>query len=1413
MTNPTDRNNPDDKVVAPGSEQARIAETQLGQPTRLPSSERQFAKTAEINPPLRIDSAYKSPEQAYAELPADRKSMMQLGLNMPHTDYEFKEGNELGSRKLIAITTNSPEASALLAADIISSGIALPLETPIIHGPDSHSNTALYLVPNPMNAHAITATSQRLKIPAMVRVSGHTQGIVRFSDQLIPIDPSLLAHTPVSSLKISQLQSAHWQPGSVQNYPISAAHAERPQKFGEPFSVSKYMAISSLQLAQKDGRIEDNITEETSYLIIDISRLLREPATNTQVENLLKRLASLSASPEFLLSLDQQGHLVILNRAQRGGSYMARLAAEIEKSTGGKSNMIVGKGVLKKQGQNYSVENYPDRNTIVDWERQGTIRPRTFLTQSTAQTLTSTRDATTLKFEVDAIKDSNLLALRDVKRSAKLQIGGPDKLVGYESELAKIKQSTDPISGTKLTIINGGAGSGKSRLANELLQDHPNALVHSVEASGENIPGSALAEMATTIKDAIDAKIPADVKQRHYIDIGLLKSYASKPEEQRLKEAQTSPQGLVEVYIRCLNLLEKTCGSFLLVVDDVHHIDRHSESYMMTMLERFLTGTQSKAMILRRPEETYHSVAQNNLSSNIRTKCRQKDQERGISQVNTPVYVESVNLSDPETGKPKLDIRDPKIAYEYAFHSLPVSLRLTETGEPRNLGNWPAELAKKCRTPFDFTSILNSLLEDESAIIVGADNISISPEKAQSLAAVNTDRDLLSYHQNRMRRLPDNAKKMLQCVAILGTKISLNNLRKIATEILEIDPTQVGVAIADLGKGGYIVQHEEGGFDIQHDNYRDIAISSLNGKEKRDLIARLYEQFQNNPEIHNDRKFALLCEISHDIPLNEKGDIFWTEYKKRGNQAMDDANRERAYGRGYSIGMTILNNLEKDENNTICKFLEILKINPTFDLPNHPPIKGIIIKALFSIAKNGLNLGNLSKTTEAIDTLELLEAEQFLTEAYIIGFKAAYLPIDLKTMEKFYRQAKDRADLNPVDDADMQIRLAFRKLDFNELQRLFAEHADLIELSKISNPQAYDGFKRIEQRIKFEKIRMGLENDTGVDGDVVLDPGHLTPEQTQEFRAILKDLETLNAERATNPDKFDPIQELQLRDQIAELAAFLGNYEEAATSLSEVWRIAQQMEISTEAARAAKSKGDIEVLQAIAAIEYPTETTQGKATAIPNGTIQRKHILKAIRTYTENGMSVLKRGNDPKEKGVGLENPYQLLIRGQRMRAVSILVRSYENEIASTGEIMSSPEQLKQELIPHLKTALEDFAHLNQDPQWGAGFKSEYNFYYSYYATSSMGHILQCIKDLGITEKELGVKIPDIQNTTDFPAFDPQSIESGIKYAAGMRDNLGETDSGKLPGFAKLINLGPNTEIFGQLRTTHQSVVTKRKTT
>ena len=182
-------------------------------------------------------------------------------------------------------------------------------------------------------------------------------------------------------------------------------------------------------------------------------------------------------------------------------------------------------------------------------------------------------------------------------------------------------------------------------------------------------------------------------------------------------------------------------------------------------------------------------------------------------------------------------------------------------------------------------------------------------------------------------------------------------------------------------------------------------------------------------------------------------------------------------------------------------------------------------------------------------------------------------------------------------------------------------------------------------------------------------------------------------------------------------------------------------------------------------------------------------------------------------------------MRGQRLRGISALALSYENQIAATkmpGSTLASANEIKAELLPHLKTAIEDFKFMNQSPEWKAIFNNKpAGGIYSYYLTSSMGHVLQTIEDLEISEEELGTEIPNVLDTKNYPGFLPENIFDALTTSISMKDNVGEVDNRKLPGLSKVIDLGEKRSVasmnvesinkFRGLRTRHSEVVTLRK--
>jgi hypothetical protein len=1399
MSNPTDTRSNGAPEAPTSLEAQKRAAKQGRSPDELPLPPLDPKETT-IQAAVALGTAAESPD-AYENLPPDRKAMLQMGFKSPESHYEELGTPELGQKRIIAITA-SPKDLAALEQKLIEAGFALPLNTPIISGPDSSTTTRFFLTPHANNVFAIANSFP--EIPAEITVSGNdTKGAIRFGELVIPLDASVLSHTAKGNIHNRSLNvSSPEKKQAIQNIPEKAPHIFTALPLNSP----NYKRALAMELAQKPNRLRETMQAESSYLVININALL---ASNDPTKyKILDKIGSKAVSEDFTIALDQNGNIIIVDFAQRSGSYMAGLAADIESSTENKTSILLAKGVFKKDGAITGMENYPDSGSLAHWASIAKENPGTYLTAATEKDINEGRDSTTHGLETEAVSTSSeFLKLSNVIRRPKLHIGGPDRLIGQAVEIEKMQNFAKTSSKSKLLVINGGAGSGKSRLADELLKENPTALVASVEASGENIPGAALADLAITIYEAMNARLNDIQKSRFQEELRELKNFAALPEDERISQAQTAPHNISEACQKGLLILEKTGGSFLFAIDDIHHIDRFSESHIMSLVEKFLTNSKSKVMMMRRPEETYHSIAQENLITNIHNKFKGQS-----SEGQRPV----------EFVEPKLNLQDPKTVRDYVFYSLPAEIRINELNreEKELTGKWPQQLAAKCRTPFDLTSLISSLLEDpKKSLIIGPDSISIRPE---ALEEIKKHKDLKTYHENRVRRLNEPAQAVLQYISILGAKLSKTKLIDLATTIGGFSPEEANQAFLDLVQGGYIIANEQEGCGIQHDNYKNIALSSLNETKKKELVVTLYLKFNDSKDVHNDKKFALLCEISNSIPIEDSE--FWTHYTARANQALRDAKQERSAGRGYEIAMTILGdlNIRAHKDEPLIKDLIALYTGSERASQVRPEIKKMLTNALFAVVKNGLNLGRFKKTTDSIAVLERIGAEEYLTEAYAIGFRAAQIQHDTAAMDKFFRKYIARTDRKNSEVVSMQLRLAFKKADsagFGECDRIINSPTYKATMSALASSDsiAHTEFTRLEQRIKLDKIRKNLENKDGVDGDVVLDPGLLKPEDFSEIVRIKKELDIISKELQEHPDNFDPLQELHLRHQLAEIQAFLGNYETAAQSLNEVWRLAQQMQIPTEAVRAAKFKGDIEMMMAVAQVQL-TEEKGLTAQPFKNGITFPQRILKAIQTYTENGCSLLEEKSEKK-------NDHQLIMRGQRLRAIAALALSYENQIAATkipGSKLASANEIKGELIPHLKTAIEDFKFMNQSPEWKTVFNNKENGgFYSYYLTSSMGHVLKAIEDLEISESELGTEIPDVLDTANYPGFSPENINDALNASISMKDNVGEVDNRKLPGLARVIDLGEKKATasmnisainkFRGLRTRHSEVVDLRE--
>ncbi|MEK7085612.1 MAG: hypothetical protein AAB953_01195, partial [Patescibacteria group bacterium] len=642
--------------------------------------------------------------------------------------------------------------------------------------------------------------------------------------------------------------------------------------------------------------------------------------------------------------------------------------------------------------------------------------------------------------------------------------------------------------------------------------------------------------------------------------------------------------------------------------------------HLMNLVRDFLRESRSKAVLSLRPEERYKSAAQRTLEMEIRSfggkTYHAKIEKNPIAEI---------YLENPDTGEAKLNLHDPKTAYDYVFYSLPEEIRINPTTkQPRRLINLHTILSKRAETPFELTSLINIVLENEENLIVGDETIELHPKAQKNIEKIRNSRDLAIYHRERIRRLGKPNRTLLQCMALLGNRVTFNQLLEIAQNIAAIQ--NPGETINELKRSGYVTiegeEEENAAVRLQHENFRDIALQALLPKDRRKLAIQVYNKTRNDPAVHNDILFALLCEVSPDRYFGDTG--FWNQYAMRAQTALHDAATQNAYGRAYGMAMTVLDGLEGESESKLAQALKSLQQKDKEEANVPDNIKKLIADCLLTIIENGVYIGRFSKVHEAIEVLEKMEAKNYLTRAYLAGFNAAYAQTDTKQLSYYHQKIKNRKDASPAMIVSLEIHLSFKKVRTpEECERsieLYETFSPEIRELEQSDPKTFHELQRLKTRIAFEQTRLRILA-SGVDGDVTVEPGHLTEEETNKMLESLTRLNNLNKMRQQHPGYFGATEELYLLDQLANMEGYLGNYPEAIDAFSEVWRLATQMEIPREAARAAKIKGDIEIMEALAQIEFPGQEHQGRAT--PKKVIARDKVLKAIHTYTEEGLASL----------------------------------------------------------------------------------------------------------------------------------------------------------------------------------------------
>ncbi len=1059
----------------------------------------------------------------------------------------------------------------------------------------------------------------------------------------------------------------------------SDSHLTREDENGETRTVENLDTVPSpsfdTALASSDS-LEQAENERTqlpregscAFMMIDLSILENRELNSPIVRRLMTELSLFSHSPNFRIT-QYNGCLVIVETAEREGGTLINTAQRLygallrdcgtddQRRT---TKILLGTGEVRHHGEEqFSISGFPPTSFR---EELDTMHCGIYISQELDQIAADPTRRLHSLCRIETEKEEGertFIRVNKIAPKVSLAIGGPDKLIGSERVLAKLEgELTD--KETKLIIVKGAAGMGKSRITEGALSQLPAATRTAFPPAGRNLlPGYGLTIVASQI--ANQARESAGLSTNR--DIQELQAFANLSPREQIAEAQRKPTRIVDLCNTALNQL-----SGPLVVDDIHHADTMSLTHIADLCAQYMKSG-NKVVLLMRPEEL--------------------EEPQEVENLKRFTVRESGEDAARETTIHGLDFKDPQIAREYVFHSLPA-----ETRQGKTLGPWAEQLGRiAVNSPYIMTALIKGVLED---LVIEDEVINLTPQALARISKIGIGRksDLDTYQRERLTGLPEDDLHLLQCVALIGGSISKEHLERIASEALSMPPNRINNSIRDLTERLYLID-QGGNFDLQHETTRQLILSTIRNQGPR--LTQLYTLFRNDETLHPDSRLALAHRIATSERAPNLENPFWTEYGEVLTTSLREAESQRVPTRAHELAHQALTG----KKTRIKEAIRSLTRNPSVE---SLPIYRTAVEALLALARNAVAT---SKTIEAGNAIEILERIHEknpqllpdLTEVHLLEFELVYINAGAedaaKKLREIYNEKLQHANLSATQRTIVEMKLAHREGRHQGIDGIFQDGTAALDLANRTHPtQAHPDFVEAHRRISlrnYERLRGQLRRPAGriLDDDVLLSPSSLNQEQTERLSAIVSNAESLQEQTRRNPMALSPHGEFSMKDQMAQCQALQGYGKKAVRELLEVWRASTQLGIHDQAVVSAKRAGDIQVL---AAISYTTKAPRQNAAGEweagkteKRHTVDRTQLLAAIDTYSTPGMISL----------AAIENPthfYQMAIRIQRIRAIGILCDSYSEELGG-GAAMQ--EHLREELAPHIDQACRDIAYIS----------------------------------------------------------------------------------------------------------------------
>ena len=1148
------------------------------------------------------------------------------------------------------------------------------------------------------------------------------------------------------------------------------------------FKSAKAVALSTkLGIPARESK-ERPPVRQVCYLIVDANTLNNSASHRT----LREELDLIAEARDFYINEDNDGNLVIMSLSEREGvEKLADIEKSFRKIQGIKMLFNIGHIEHIPTRNQFNLKNYPETGTTAKWRKPGPPNRTTIIKKNLATAIKDPNQRVGSNLDIYTTpantEDPDDLYLIEAIHKVSAEQGGPDTLVGYEEPYSKLENyATD--EETSLIILEGAAWKGKSRLRTELCKKLTSHILCSANASDSNVLGSSLATLAKQLHTAIkedpllktlateqfsssrlilDGEIvetgDPEIDQKAITLIEFI-NYSNADQNNLCAK---HPEMITKMCVETLKAIQsRKDPRTLLIIEDIHHADRLSLPFLMQIVKSYISETKGKVLLTKRPEEGNEAKDFDNLMEDT-------------LEAKGPNSVKKVSINQG------LDFSKPEIAAKFAYHSLPVAYR---TG--RKLTNWPQKLARLAgNTPGYFKALMDIVLEKNSDgeyknLFTDTDgNIELDDEFAKELDSYSSG-DMETYLNQRISRLPTPQLKMLQCLALLGQPAHAITVLQLAMKSGTVNAEddnayeKVKAVYSPLIEGGYIIESKDEKGDayykLQHESMQRIAVESIKPENRKLELAKfmhpLVKDNQHVP-LEGEHNIASVMADSYTTgTINDKERDFWKYYQDLSNQLLEKIAKTNDNEHLAKVCKTILGS----------KRIQAAIVDIEKNYYSSNILAEFATNTLITAADAARFLGRFEEVDSLITSLRKIDRNTRLntTKINLIAFERAYLDSNVAEMKAALWEILNRSLVNAphVVHVMMKIKIAYKENKFSEVVSIYKENesaliaGNLAHIREKGQPSpTYVEIKRIATaRSPFQEVNDKAKRvtpDISFDEDAIHQRIALSPDQYAKLLQLDRVTDEIKGIQKSYPFSMDRYGEFGLIDQIAESAAYSGERDRAIKLYGEAWRLAKQMKLHDRAARAARFKGNQEVLKAIQ--KGPDSILTSK---------QRADLLKkAIATYGEKGTEKNMQSLNILDK----QNFNQLLTRIKRIRAISLLIKLQDNE--ADDEESENP-LTSEELRGFIKAAIEDFTYINEQFSTYSD-----NAEILYYTLGTTGPVIEAALKEGILDeaglKELSEKLPYLNSNT---------VQKALQYAKNMTDLGSEEVDRKFNGLEKL---------------------------